>query len=425
MEHELLIFIAALAGFLFAAKLGGYVSARFGQPVVFGELTVGVLLGPSVLNVLHWEYLAHHPHLKEVVAHLAFLGVLFLMFLAGLEVELEAMRRAGKVAVWSGLLGSLVPIVAAYLVFHYLFGLSSTQSAFLGLVMGATSVSISAQTLMELKVLRTPVGLGLLGAAVVDDVLVILLLSVFVAFTSPGAEGVGLASVLLILARMAAFFTLAWYLGERFLRRLTHWANRLPVSESLLAFTIVTMLLYAWAAEEGGKVAAITGAFLAGLLFARTPYRVRIERGVSTLAYGLFVPLFFINIGLETDLSVLFTSSEGRLEALVLLVLAVLTKTLGCGLGARLGGLRSLDALRLGVGMTSRGEVGLIVASVGISMGLLPEAIFAGVVLMVVVTTLITPPVLRMLYSGRFREQAPPSEGDASQNDAARVDRER
>jgi len=146
-----------------------------------------------------------------VVAHLAFLGVLFLMFLAGLEVELEAMRRAGKVAVWSGLLGSIVPVLASYLVFHYLFDLSPTQSLFLGLVMGATSVSISAQTLMELKVLRTPVGLGLLGAAVVDDVLIILLLSLFVAFT--GAQGGGVADVVLIVARMAAFFVIAAFFG--------------------------------------------------------------------------------------------------------------------------------------------------------------------------------------------------------------------
>ncbi len=402
MEHELLIFIVAVAGFLAAAKMAGYLSVRLGQPVVFGELLVGVLLGPSLLNVLEWKYLAHHPHLGEVVAHLAFLGVLFLMFLAGLEVELEAMRRAGRVALWSGLLGSLAPIAASYLVFHYGFHLSSTQSLFLGLVMGATSVSISAQTLMELGVLRTPVGLGLLGAAVVDDVLIILLLSLFVAFTAAGGGGV--AEVVLIVARMAAFFVIAWKLGERFLGRLLAWANRLPISESLLAFAIVTMLVYAWVAEAGGRVAAITGAFLAGLLMARTPFRVRIERGVSGLAYGFFVPMFFINIGLETDLSVLFTSTAGRLEALVLLALALLTKTVGCGLGARLGGLKTLDAVRLGVGMTSRGEVGLIVASVGIAMGLLPEAIFAGVVLMVVVTTLITPPTLRLLYSGRFRD---------------------
>jgi len=137
------------------------------------------------------------------------------------------------------------------------------------------------------------------------------------------------------------------------------------------------MMVYAWAAEAGGHVAAITGAFLAGLLFARTPYRARIERGVASIAYAWLVPLFFINIGLQTDLSVLFTSTEGRWEALVLVLLAILTKVLGCGLGARLGGLGWMDALRLGVGMTSRGEVGLIVASVGIGLQALPASAFA------------------------------------------------
>ncbi len=398
MEQELVIFTLALAGFITAAKLAGYLSARFHQPVVFGELLAGLILGPSLLNVLEWDYLARHPKLDVLIEHLAFVGVLFLMFLAGLEVELEAMRRSGKVAVWSGLLGSITPVVVSYGVFAFLFDFTPRQAIFLGLVMGATSVSISAQTLMELGVLRTPVGLGLLGAAVVDDVLVILLLSFFVAFAGAGAEGPSVISLVLVVARMLLFFALSWAIGSRFIPRLAHWANRLPVSESLMAFAIVIMMVYAWAAEAGGHVAAITGAFLAGLLFARTPYRTRIERGVASMAYSWLVPLFFINIGLQTDLSVLVTSTEGRWEAVVLVVLAVLTKVLGCGLGARMGGLGWMDALRLGVGMTSRGEVGLIVASVGIGLQALPASAFAAVVLMVVVTTLVTPIALRMLY---------------------------
>ncbi len=422
MEQELVIFALALAGFITAAKLAGYLSARLHQPVVFGELLAGLLLGPSLLNVLEWDYLALHPKLDVLIEHLAFLGVLFLMFLAGLEVELEAMRRAGKVAVWSGLLGSITPVVVAYGVFAYLFDFTPRQAVFLGLVMGATSVSISAQTLMELGVLRTPVGLGLLGAAVVDDVLVILLLSFFVAFAGAGVEGPSLVSLIVVVARMLLFFVIAWALGSRFIPRLTHWANRLPVSESLMAFAIVIMMVYAWAAEAGGHVAAITGAFLAGLLFARTPYRARIERGVASIAYAWLVPLFFINIGLQTDLSVLFTSTEGRWEALVLVLLAILTKVLGCGLGARLGGLGWMDALRLGVGMTSRGEVGLIVASVGIGLQALPASAFAAVVLMVVVTTLITPVALRLLYprtaaatvAGSEAEETPENQEDGA-----------
>ena len=398
MEKELVTFALALAAFVFAAKMLGYLSVRFNQPVVFGELLAGLLLGPSVLNVLEWGVFAEFKELEVVIEHLAFLGVLFLMFLAGLEVELEAMRRAGKVAVWSGFLGSITPVLATFLVFTWGFDLTPKQAAFLGLVMGATSVSISAQTLMELGVLRTPVGLGLLGAAVVDDVLIILLLSAFVAFAGPGGGEVGLAALLWIVVRMALFFIAAWVVGARFIPRLSHWAQRLPISEGLTAFALVVMMLYAWAAEAGGHVAAITGAFLAGLLFARTPYRSRLERNIATMAYSWLVPIFFINIGLQTDLRILATSTSGRWEALTLVLLAVATKVLGCGLGARLGGLNWMDALRLGVGMTSRGEVGLIVATVGIGMNILPPSSLAAVVLMVVVTTLLTPIALRRLY---------------------------
>lgn len=399
MEQELfLVFILALAGFIATAKLAGYLSARLNQPVVFGELLAGLILGPSVLNVLEWEYFAHHPGLEMLVEHLAFLGVLLLMFLAGLEVDLEAMRRAGKVAIFSGVIGSLLPVVAAYGVFTTLFDFTASQALFLGLVMGATSVSISAQTLMELGALRSPVGVGLLGAAVVDDVLVILLLSFFVAFVGAGVEGPGLVSLIWVVVRMLLFVVGAWFLGTRVLPPLAHWANRVPVSGALPALAVVIMLIYAWAAEVGGHVAAITGAFLAGLFLARTPYRSRLERGIAEMAYSWLVPLFFINIGLQADLSILFTSTEGRWEAVALVVLAVITKVVGCGLGARVGGFGWMDALRLGTGMMSRGEVGLIVASVGIGLQVLPPAAFAAVVLMVVFTTLATPLALRRMY---------------------------
>ncbi len=392
--HQTLAFALSLAFIIAAAKLGGYVSVRVRQPAVLGELLVGLVLGPSLLDMLAWPVFAEHHELALVLEHLAFLGVIFLMFVAGLEVELGALLRAGKPAVWAGVLGVVTPVVLAWLAFKPL-GQSSEGALFIGLVMAATSVSISAQTLMELGVLRTPVGLALLGAAVVDDVLVILLLSFFLAVV--GGEGSGPAAMLWILVRMIAYFGVFYAAGRLVLPRVARWVERQPISEGVLSLAVVMMLFFAWAAEALGGVAAITGAFLAGLLFGATPWRNKVMHGVHTIAYAWLVPLFFVNIGFQTDVRAALHGGGGLIVAVMVLV-AIVSKVLGSGLGGRLGGFTWLDALRLGTGMTSRGEVGLIAASLGMQLNLVTEQVFAGVVLMVLVTTLVTPPALRALY---------------------------
>jgi Kef-type K+ transport system membrane component KefB len=330
------------------------------------------------------------------------------MFIAGLEVDLEAMTRAGRTAVLAGVLGVLVPVGLGIAV-ALPFGFDLQRSLFMGLVLAATSVSISAQTLIELKVLRTPVGIALLSAAVVDDVLVILFLSFFTALTAGG--GGGAIAIIWVLVKMVAFLGLAIWLGAKLIPRLGFWVDRLPISEGVMALAIVVILLYAWTAEFLGGVAAITGAFLAGLIFARTPLRRHIEAGMHTLAYSWLVPVFFVSIGLEANARAL--GLDGLPFALVIVVVAIISKVIGSGIGARLGGFSNRDALRLGVGMSSRGEVGLIVASVGLGAGLIGEKVFASVVLMVLVTTLVTPILLRALYpkvpdrTGPFEEVSP------------------
>jgi Kef-type K+ transport system membrane component KefB len=388
----LLQFLLILTIIIVAAKGAGYLSTRLGQPAVLGELLIGLLLGPTLLDILHWPVFGDK-HLGESLSHLAHLGVLFLMFVAGLEVDLEVMARARRPAVLAGVLGVVVP-VGLGVPLALSFGFDLQRSLFLGLVLAATSVSISAQTLMELEVLRTRVGLALLSAAVVDDILVILFLSLFTALM--GGGGGGTIAVLWVLVRMAAFLGLAIWLGARIIPRLGSLVDRLPISEGVMALAIVVTLLYAWAAEILGGVAAITGAFLAGLLFAQTHLRHHIEVGMHTLAYSWLVPIFFVSIGLETNARAL--GLEDLPFALLVVVVAVLSKVIGSGLGAWLGGFSSGEALRLGVGMSSRGEVGLIVASVGLEAALIGERIFATVVLMVLVTTLVTPILLRALY---------------------------
>ena len=269
------------------AKGSGYLSTRLGQPAVLGELLAGLVLGPTLLDMMHWSVF-DDPHLEETLYHLAHLGVLFLMFVAGLEVDLEAMARSGKPAVLAGVLGVIAPVILG-IGTTLPFGFDVQRSLFMGLVLAATSVSISAQTLMELRVLRTRVGVALLGAAVVDDVLVILLLSVFVAVASGGG---GVVAVLLVLVKMAAFLGVGALLGVRLILRLGSLIERLPISEGVMSMAMVVTLLFAWAAEVLGGMAAITGAFLAGLFFARTPLRPTIEHRMHTLTYAWLVPIF-------------------------------------------------------------------------------------------------------------------------------------
>ena len=375
---------------LLSAKLAGYLSVRLGQPSVLGELLVGILLGPSVIDMLHLPFI--DPALAHTIAELGELGVLLLMFIAGLELHLDELTRNTRVAGYGGFLGVLVPTMLGWGAGR-LFGMDNATAIFLGLTLGATSVSISAQTLMELKVLRSRVGLSLLGAAVFDDILVILSLSIFLAIEA-GTGSIG--GVLWILIRMIAFLTLSvafgWWVLPWLMRRVAH----LPISQGVLTLALVVMLAYGLAAELLGGMAAITGAFIAGLMMARSGERERVEHGVHALAYGLFVPIFFINIGLSVNARSL--QVEMLWFTLAIILTAIISKWLGAGLGARLGGLSWRESVQLGAGMISRGEVGLIVAGVGINEGLVSLEEFSAIVGMVLITTLVTPPILRALF---------------------------
>jgi Na+:H+ antiporter len=383
----------ALVLIISAAKVGGYLSFRIGQPAVLGELLFGIILGPSVLNILSIPYFTDL-HLPEVIHHMAELGVLMLMFLAGLELHLSDLLRSGKVAVLAGTLGVFLPL-ALGIASGLLFAMDVQAAIFVGLILSATSVSISAQTLMELKVLRSRVGIGLLGAAVLDDALVLLGLSVFTALTHPGSD-FGIGSFLWIILKMGFFIAIASAFGWWLLPKLNHRISTLPVSQGLIAFTFVIMLLFGWVAEVVGGMAAITGAFLAGLWFSRTNEKERIQSSMATIAYAIFVPVFFINIGLSTNAREL--TWESGLLLLVMVVVAVVGKVFGSGLGAFLGGFLPREAIQLGVGMVSRGEVGLIVAAVGIEEGLIKQDIFSAVVGVVILTSILTPILLRMLF---------------------------
>lgn len=400
----------ALALIIGAAKLGGYASVRLKQPAVLGELIVGLILGPSLLDFLHWgvfEYtrLFTYEDLVLEIDQLAEIGVLTLMFIAGLELHLSDLAKSRKVAIFAGTLGVIFPLVLGFGAGRF-FAFSGNEAFFIGLVLSATSVSISAQTLMEMNRLRTRVGISLLGAAVLDDILVILGLSIFFAVISGGGGGV--LEIGVIVLRMIAYLTFALGFGILILPKLTNRIEKMPISRGLLAFVFVMILLYAWLAEVLGNMAPITGAFIAGLMFARTLQKERIEAQVSTIAYGIFVPIFFVSVGLEANLRNLTISALGVF--LVMTVVAIVGKVLGAGIGARMSGFNNQESLQVGVGMMSRGEVGLIVAAQGIAQGLIVGEIFSAIVGVVIVTTILTPLVLRYLFTLKPKTDRQPAE---------------
>lgn len=379
--------------------MGGYLTTRIGQPSVLGELLVGLILGPSLIDIAHLPFISN-THIVDSIAEIGELGVLFLMFLAGLELQISDLAKNLRVSALAGSFGVVVPIF-----FGSIFGLNAgmdlNTSVFLGLTLAATSVSISAQTLMELHVLRSKVGLGLLGAAVFDDVLVILFLSIFIGVYNGGGS---VLDIIMIIVQMCVFLALSVFIGIWLLPRLIERFSRLPISQNVLTLSIVIMLFYGIGAELLGGMAAITGAFIAGLMFARTPQKTQLESGLSALAFAFFVPIFFVNIGLSIDLSKL--SINFLWISLMISLVAIIGKLLGAGLGARLGGYKWRESLQLGIGMISRGEVGLIVANVGMNNGLIGNELFSSIIGMVLVTTLVTPPLLRAVFPRRSKPAA-------------------
>lgn len=387
--------LLALAVVIAAAKLGGWLSNQVGQPAVLGELAIGLLLGPSVLNIFGQPYF-EEVHTVDTLHELGELGVIFLMFAAGLEIHLSDFVKTGKPALFAGVLGVVVPIGLGLAV-ALPFGYDVNEALFLGIVLAATSVSISAQTLMELGFLRSLEGLILLGAAVVDDVLAIAVLSAFVAINTAG--GGGILSLTWIIVRMFLFLVGAFFLGRWLLPRLMQWADRLHVSEGIMSFAVVSVLIFAWASEAVGGVAAITGAFIVGVALSTSQAKDVLEDGIHTLTYAFFVPIFLVGIGLTANARLL--SANDITLTIAICVVAVLSKVIGAGGGAKLGGTTWAQALRVGVGMVSRGEVGLIVAGVGVTSGVIGADVFTVVVIMVLVSTLVTPFLLRLVFRGK------------------------
>jgi Kef-type K+ transport system membrane component KefB len=363
---------------LLAAKLGDELFKRLGQPGIVGEILAGVLIGPSVLGWVQPD---------EVFQVFAELGVVFLLFWVGLETRLSDMRAVGASATTVGVLGVVFPFIGG-IALGFALGDDSAEAIFLGVALVATSVGITSAVLIELGVVRTAAARTILGAAVIDDVLALLLLAVATGLADNGSLDVGdLALVVGISLAFVAFFALV---GTRVTQRWPRLLHAPRFSESpLLPAVLVCLGLAALAAEVG--LAAVIGAFLAGMIVAETREQHPIEREVAPL-YAFFPPFFFAFIGAELDLGTL--AGGGALALFVgLTLLAVATKYLGAWFGA--SALPFRERRMVAVGMIPRGEVGIIVAGIGASAGVVGDERFAVIVAMSVATTLLAPPLLR------------------------------
>ena len=396
----------ALGVILLASRAGGAIARRLNQPRVLGQLIVGILLGPTVLDMLHWGIL-QGVDLQKTIKEFAELGVLLLMFNIGLEVHVSELMKVGKVAVFAGVLGVAAPVALTMLVVLPA-GYDMIPALFAGVTLAATSVSISAQVLLELGYLRTKEGNALLATALIDDVLAILFVSLTLVLAGAGTAegGADFSQLLVIVLQMAGYIVIAFALAWYALPPLMRWIQEQPpLSQSygIPIFALISALLFGWSAEYLGGVAAITGAFIAGVGLSKLSsqeMKHNIEQSTSHLAYVFLVPIFFVDVGLETDLSAF--PIDALPFMLALLLMAVISKVFGAGLGARMGGFNLRESLCVGVCMVSRGEVGLIIISIGLTSGILDSSseLYAALFMVILLTTVMTPPLVRWVFGG-------------------------
>jgi len=379
LGHSDLLLTIALV--LVAAKLGGETSRRFGLPAVFGKLVVGLALGPALLGIVQAD---------ETLGALGEIGIILLMFIAGLETDLQQMRRVGLPALLAAAGGVALPM-AGGVGLGYAFGMGHAESFFLGTILAATSVGITAQTLTELGRLQSREGSAVLAAAVIDDVLGVMVLSVVLGFSGGGDP-------VLPMLKIAGFIPAAVIVGLVAVPFIIDRVMHLEEGETRIAVVLGVALLFAWSAEHWGGLAAITGAYLAGIMVARTQINTHAVESVNRIGYALFIPVFFVVVGLQMEMSAI---RDVPLFATLLVAIAILTKFAGSAAGALAGGFTGRDASRVGFGMISRGEVALVVAVVGFNEGLVSDSTFSAAILMTLATTLAAPLLLKWSYRER------------------------
>jgi monovalent cation:proton antiporter-2 (CPA2) family protein len=380
------VLILQLAIILVAAKIAGSLSVRLGQPSVLGKLLIGIVLGPSVLGLVNET---------ETLAEFSQIGVILLMFIAGLETDIDDFKQNGKASTFVGLGGIAVPLFLGYFAGMAL-NLTDIQSWFLGLLLSATSVSISVQALKEMNQLNSPEGNSILGAAVIDDVVVIIALAFLMSFAG------GDVNLTMVIVKKVLFFAGAILIGWKFVPWFLNKFSSLKVTETVISSALIVCFVYAYLAEYTG-VAAIIGSYIAGVAISVTKFKHEVVEKVETISYSIFVPVFFTSIGVTAQ----FAGIAEHLGLIVLLsILAILTKLIGASTGAKLAGFNWNSSLAIGSAMVSRGEVALIIAGIGLETKLLTQDLFAVIVVVILVTTIVTPPMMKWFFKSNSKVES-------------------
>lgn len=377
-------FLFQLVLIIFAIKLLGHLSTKIGQPSVFGKLLVGIILGPSLLNIVQ-------PN--DFIANLAQIGVILLMFLAGLETDLGEFKKNAFASTAVAIGGVILPFIGG-MGLSLIFGYDTTVAIYIGVLLVATSVSISVQTLRELGKLKTKEGVTILGAAVLDDVMGIVILSAVLGLTAGDAASTGgISAIIFLIIKICIFFIIAILLAHFVLPPIMRVFRKFFVTQTLLTFGVMAALLFAYLGELFG-VAGIVGSYVCGLILSLQPESEEMMEKVETFSFPFFVPLFFVNIGLianfrEINLDIIWFG-------ILLVIVAILGKLFGGALGALVAKFDMKSSLGIGAGMIARGEVGLIIAMIGIERGIISNDLFSAAILVVIFTTLVTPPMIKI-----------------------------
>ena len=377
-----------LAIIVIVAKLFGLIARKCRIPQVAGEIIAGLIIGPSVFGLVQQS---------DFLGQMAEIGVVLLMFSAGLGTNLKELKRTGFIAFLIACAGVFIPLIGGTILYSCIYGWGEVGSehflkaVFIGCIMTATSVSITVQALRELGHLTGKVGTTILSAAIIDDVIGIIVLTFVIAFKDPNVNPMKV-SIQAVLFFVFAFGVgiICYWIFKKVDQRYPH-TRRIPIAGLALCFSL------AYIAEMFFGIADITGAFVAGIILCNIQDSKYIAEKMDINSYMLFGPIFFASIGLKTDISAI--NVDILIFAGLFVVVALITKIIGCGLVAKACRFSWNDSLKIGIGMMTRGEVALIVSQKGLAVGLMEPVYFTAVILLIIVSSIATPILLKVLYS--------------------------
>ncbi len=387
---EKFLIFKSLAIIIIASKLFGLGARKIKVPQVAGEIFAGILIGPSLLGLVQYS---------DFLGQMAEIGVIIIMFTAGLETRLSELRKTGIKALLIACSGVFVPLVLGTLLYFAFYGAAPFGSddfykaVFIGLILTATSVGITVEALKELGKISETVGTTIVSAAIIDDVIGIVVLTIVIGFKDPTQDvGHTLLMTGLFFVFCIVFGIIIYKLFKIYDRKHRH-TRRIPIIGLALCFAL------SFVAEKYFGVADITGAYIAGVILSSLKDSAYITRKMDISSYMIFGPVFFASIGIQNDLSNFNTSII--LFSLAFVVVGMASKVIGCGTVARLEGFKGMDALKIGCGMMTRGEVALIVAQRGFSLGILDSSYSTAVILLIIVSSVVTPILLKVLYNDK------------------------